>query len=113
MAGTITYIAPVDYGQGKIFGKKNKWIAVKRNYGNKQKGCAYGGVRDLVNHPVTNDEKTQRSTFAIIAKNVAKRRKHNSPTFEQDMAAYMTQRDQPGGIGTFVKWLWADEQSKL
>ena len=112
MAGVITYIAPVDNASGKIFGKKNKWTAVTRTFGNKKKGCMFGGVRDMLNHPITEDEIAARNRFKTIATKVAARRKKSSPTYEQDSIAFLTQRDQAGGIKSFQKWLWMDEKSK-
>lgn len=113
MAGIITYIAPVDYASGRIFGKKNKWTAVKRTFGNKQRGCAFGGQRNMLTHPVTEDEVAARNRFKTIATNVAKRRKKSSPTYEADTIAFLTQRDQAGGIDSFQKWLWMDEKGKI
>lgn len=106
MAGTITYIAPVDYGQGKIFGKKNKWTAVKRSFGNKQKGCSYGGDRNMLEHPITEGEIAQHETFGNKAKLVNARLKMTSSTYEQDLAAFIAQRDLPGGYKTMKKYLW-------
>ena len=45
MAGTITYIAPIEKASGKIFGKKCRFVAVTRKKGNRLNGCAVTGVR--------------------------------------------------------------------
>mgnify|MGYP003537130052 FL=1 len=45
MAGSIFYLAPVDNASGKIFGKKQKFVAVRRKQGKRQRGCAAMGER--------------------------------------------------------------------
>lgn len=71
MAGTVTYIAPVDYTSGKTFGKRNKWTAVHRAGRSLERNCSYGNGRNLVTHPYSEDEKNQHQLF----KDVAKKRK--------------------------------------
>ena len=56
MAGSIFYLAPVENASGKIFGKKQVFVAVRRVWGKRKKGCSVTGERDLVNHPMTEDE---------------------------------------------------------
>ena len=67
MAGTINYLAPVDNASGKIFGKKEKFVAVTRNWGNRRRGCSATGQRDLKNHPITQAEKDHHAQFAAVA----------------------------------------------
>ena len=67
MAGTITYIAPVDYGQGKIFGKKEKFTSVTRSFGNKQRGCMATTKRNLTIKPYTEGENSQHARFKAAA----------------------------------------------
>lgn len=67
MAGKLIYMAPIENASGKIFGKKERFISVKRSFGNKQKGCAVSGTRNLMTHPVTENEKAQRDSFKAAA----------------------------------------------
>ena len=67
MAGTINYLAPVDNASGKIFGKKEKFVAVTRNWGNRRRGCSATGQRDMKNHPVTQKELDHRKKFGIVS----------------------------------------------
>ena len=45
MAGSVFYLAPVDNASGKIFGRKQKFVAVRRKRGKRQRGCAVIGER--------------------------------------------------------------------
>ena len=101
MAGKITYLAPVDNASGKIFGKKEKFIAVTRNWGNRRKGCAVTGQRDLVNHPYTEKEVSHRSKFATIARMVTARMQDPSKMVE-DQQAFREQTE----YDTMRKFLW-------
>ena len=67
MAGTINYLAPVDNASGKIFGKKEKFVAVTRNWGNRRRGCSTTGKRNLKDHPISQAEKDHRAKFAAVA----------------------------------------------
>ena len=67
MAGTINYLAPVDNASGKIFGKKEKFVAVTRNWGNRRRGCSTTGKRNLKDHPITQAEKDHQAKFAAVA----------------------------------------------
>ena len=73
MAGSITYLAPVDNASGKIFGKKQRFVAVKRNWGNRRRGCSATGERDLKNHPMTQAEIDHHTKFAAVAASVSAR----------------------------------------
>ena len=101
MAGTIEYIAPVENASGKIFGKKSRFIAVKRTYGNRRRGCAVTGQRDLVNHPYTEKEVSHRSKFATIARMVTARMQDPSKMVE-DQQAFREQTE----YDTMRKYLW-------
>lgn len=68
MAGNIFYLAPVENASGKIFGKKQKFVAVRRVWGKRQRGCSVTGERDYVNHPLTTAEKDHQTRFAAICK---------------------------------------------
>ena len=90
MAGKISYLAPVDNASGKIFGKKQKFMAVTRNWGNRRRGCSVTGERDLKNHPVTQAETDHRTKFAAVA--AAARARMADPTqMQADQLAYKAQ----------------------
>ena len=101
MAGTIEYIAPVENASGKIFGKKSRFIAVKRTYGNRRKGCAVTGQRDLVNHPYTESEVAQQTKFGTISRMVTARMADPSKMTE-DQQAFREQSE----YDTMRKFLW-------
>ena len=67
MAGSILYLAPVENASGKIFGKKQVFVAVRRVWGKRQKGCSVTGERDLKNHPVTQKELDLRKKFSAVS----------------------------------------------
>ena len=67
MAGSIFYLAPVENASGKIFGKKQVFVAVRRVWGKRKKGCSVTGERDLKNHPITQAEKDHQAKFAAVA----------------------------------------------
>lgn len=71
------------------------------------------GKRNLGERPYTAKEVAQHNKFSAISKNVAARMDIMSSTYNQDMAAFMAQRDLPDGIRRFRPWLWADEKKKL
>ena len=73
MAGTIEYIAPVENASGKIFGKKSRFVAVTRNWGNRRKGCSVTGKRNMNDHPLTQAEIDHRTKFGAIARLVSAR----------------------------------------
>ena len=73
MAGTINYLAPVDNASGKIFGKKEKFVAVTRNWGNRRRGCSTTGKRNLKDHPITQAEIDHHTKFAAVAASVSAR----------------------------------------
>lgn len=101
MAGKITYLAPVDNASGKIFGKKERFTAVTRSYGNYRRGCTATGKRDLVNHPYTEEEKAHKIKFAAIAKAVLLRMA-NPSQIAQDQQAFREQTE----YNTLRKYLW-------
>lgn len=90
MAGTVTYIAPVENASGKIFGQKSRFVAVTRNWGKRQRGCSVIGQRDLKNKPVTEKELNHRSKFAAVC--AATRSRMADPSqAAADMAAFKSQ----------------------
>ena len=90
MAGSISYLAPVDNASGKIFGKKEKFTAVTRNWGKRPRGCAATGQRDLKNKPYTEQELNHRAKFkAVVA--ATHSRMADSSKAAADMAAFKAQ----------------------
>ena len=101
MAGIISYLAPVDNASGKIFGKKQKFMAVKRTWGNRQRGCAVTGERDMKNHPLTEKEKAIRAKFTAVS--AATRERMQDPTkLPQDQQAFAAQSKYK----TFYRFVW-------
>ena len=87
MAGSVFYLAPVDNASGKIFGKKQKWMAVRRLTGKRQRGCAVTGVRST---KPTDKETAWREKFAEIC--AATRQRMEDPSFmASDQAAFAKQ----------------------
>ena len=101
MAGKITYLAPVDNASGKIFGKKQSFVAVTRSFGNRRRGCSVTGQRDLVNHPYTESEVAQQTKFGTIARMVTARMADPSKMTE-DQQAFREQTE----YDTMRKFLW-------
>ena len=90
MAGSINYLAPVDNASGKIFGKKQKFTAVTRNWGKRPRGCSATGQRDLKNKPYTEKELNHRAKFTAVA--AATRSRMADPSqAAADMAAFKSQ----------------------
>ena len=99
MAGSIYYLAPVESASGKIFGKKEKWVAVRRLTGKRQRGCSVVGVRTT---PVSDEEKQYRTYWGQLAAAVAARLK--DPVKQpQDQAAFKAQTEH----STLRKYVWA------
>ena len=101
MAGKITYLAPVDNASGKIFGKKQSFVAVTRSFGNRRKGCAVTGQRDLVNHPYTESEVAQQTKFGTISRMVTARMADPSKMVE-DQQNFRAQTEYK----TMRQYLW-------
>ena len=64
MAGSIFYLAPVDNASGKIFGKKQKFVAVRRKQGKRQRGCAAMGERST---KFSQDELARQERFGAVS----------------------------------------------
>ena len=99
MAGSVFYLAPVDNASGKIFGKKQKFVAVRRLTGKRQRGCSVMGERST---PVSDEEKQYRTYWGQLAAAVAARMK--DPVKQpQDQAAFKAQTEH----STLRKYVWA------
>jgi hypothetical protein len=87
MAGSIFYLAPVENASGKIFGKKQKWLAVRRLTGKRQKGCSVTGERST---DFSEQELVRQTRFGAICQATIERMK--DPTkYNQDLAAFKKQ----------------------
>ena len=90
MAGTISYLAPVDNASGKIFGKKQRFMAVTRKTGKRIRGCAATSPRNLVEHPYSEAEQARKTKFTAVA--AAVRECLGDPTKKtQDQIAFKEQ----------------------
>ena len=90
MAGTITYLAPIEKASGKIFGLKSRFVAVSRSWGKRQRGCSATTPRDLKNNPYTEKELAHRAKFTAVA--AATRSRMADPSqAAADMAAFKAQ----------------------
>ena len=106
MAGTINYIAPVDNASGKIFGKKEKFVAVTRNWGKRRKGCSVTGKRDLKNKPYSPDELARYSKFTAVCE-ATRARLADTEMMNQDAQAYRAQSDKYNSLWHYVfKQVW-------
>ena len=105
MAGTISYLAPVDNASGKIFGKKQKFVAVRRKVGKRQRGCAATGERTT---PVTSHEQELREKFAAASAATLTRMRDPNQVAE-DQAAFANQKK----YATLRGYIFAQEYKKL
>ena len=103
MAGTITYIAPVEKASGKIFGKKCRFVAVTRKKGNRRNGCAVTGVRTTKRTP--NELAVQAKFKAVQA---AVRLRLQDPEYiSVDQAAYNANKHLYTSLWHYVwKQVW-------
>ena len=102
MAGTINYLAPVDNASGKIFGKKQKWVAVRRKVGKRLRGCCVTGERVA---PIKPGEITQRQKFSAVMTAIMARLK-NTEYIAADMAAFAAQSKYSTLRGYVFKQEW-------
>ena len=58
--------------------------------------------------PVSRDELAKRERFTAVSRAVANRAQ-NLSTLTQDQEAYIAQKNQPGGLKSFKKYLWSLE----
>ena len=87
MAGSVFYLAPVENASGKIFGLKQKWMAVRRLTGKRQRGCAVSGERTT---PYSQDEMAHQEKFKAVAAATRLRMKDPGKVM-QDQAAFKEQ----------------------
>jgi hypothetical protein len=101
MAGSIFYLAPVDNASGKIFGMKQKFIAVRRLRGKRQRGCAVLGERIT---PYSQDELAHQEKFKAVAAATRLRMKDPGKVM-QDQAAFKEQSKYK----TFYRYVFNQE----
>ena len=99
----ITWKEPYETVRGK-FSKKSELINKLTPTG--QQIAHRQGVRNVTEHPVTQDELAAHALFKKRQAMVAERRKPESSTYLSDLAAFKAQKAQ-GGYTTFVKYLWS------
>lgn len=104
MAGSISYIAPIENASGKIFGKKSRFTAVTRTWGNCKCGCTWQGYRDLVAKPYTESEKARKAKFTAVAAAVVIRLA-NPEYIDADKAAFNAQTEYK----TLRQYVWNQE----
>ena len=103
MAGTITYIAPIEKASGKIFGKKSRFVAVTRKKGNRINGCAVTSTRTT---PATANELAQRTKFTNVQA-LVRDRLQDPEYISVDQAAYAANRDKYNSLWAYVwKQVW-------
>ena len=90
MAGSIFYLAPVENASGKIFGKKQKFIAVRRLAGDRKRGCSVQGERTT---KFSQDELAHQDKFTAVVKSTRSRMKDPSKVMA-DQAAYKAVQSQ-------------------
>ena len=90
MAGSITYLAPVDNASGNIFGKKQKFIAVRRLTGDRKRGCSVQGERTT---KFSQDELARQDKFSAVSASTRARMKDPSKVMA-DQAAYKAVQSQ-------------------
>ena len=103
MAGTITYIAPIEKASGKIFGKKCRFVAVTRKKGNRLNGCAVTGVRTT---KLTPNELAVKAKFKAVQ--AAVRLRLQDPEYiSVDQAAYNANKHLYNSLWHYVwKQVW-------
>ena len=98
MAGSVFYLAPVDNASGKIFGKKQKFVAVRRKRGKRQRGCAMIGERTT---PYGASELAWQEMFAQIC--AATRDRMMDPNhLPSDQVGFIKQTKYK----TFYQYVW-------
>ena len=98
MAGSVFYLAPVDNASGKIFGKKQKFVAVRRKRGKRQRGCAVIGERTT---PYGANEIAWQEKFAQIC--AATRDRMMDPNYiASDQVGFIKQTKYK----TFYQYVW-------
>ena len=105
MAGSIFYLAPVDNASGKIFGKKERFVAVRRLLGKRQRGCCVTGERTT---PVTEAETQWRSMFAQISA-ATHVRMADSEQMKVDQLAFREQTKYK----TLYQYVWNEVRKEL
>ena len=105
MAGSVFYLAPVDNASGKIFGKKQKFVAVRRKRGKRQRGCAVTGERIT---PYGANELAWQETFAQICA-ATRERMIDPTTLAQDQLNFRNQTK----YDTFYHYLWNEVRTEM
>lgn len=99
-----TFAYPVEKICGKI--SKNSRVIHACTASGKQVTYLQG-TRDLLKHPVSQDELDNMALFKRRQAAVAARRKKTASTYSADMAAYRTQLESDTPILGFQAYLWS------
>ncbi len=117
MAKATVGAAGIEYIQGAMLKPKkqnghkhgNYLIMTHRSAPTTNPNCQriYSKPADAYNRttPPGEDELRARTRFSVVRQLVEQRRK-NLATMSQDQAAFLAQKDTPGGKKTFMSYLW-------
>ena len=115
--GKVTYSPGIEYVNGALAKAKKKeghrcgdyLIGTHRTAPTTNPDCTRLYIRKGATYERTTlpsqDELDARARFAAVSRAVATR-KQNLATIATDQAAFVAQKDQPGGKKTFVSYLW-------
>jgi hypothetical protein len=116
--GKVTYSPGIEYVNGALAKAKKKeghrcgdyLIGTHRTAPTTNPDCTRLYIRKGATYERTTlpsqDELDARARFAAVSRAVATR-KQNLATIAADQAAFVAQKDQPGGKKTFVSYLWS------
>jgi len=112
----VVWSAGIDHVSGALSkpGKKGQHscakmlLATHRTAATESKDCNRIYLREKVTRstPISDDERLLRLRFKTVSQAVALRAK-NLSTITADQAAFVAQKDTPGGKKTFKAYLWA------
>ena len=120
--GKVKYATGIDHVSGSLAKPKVKdghscgtyLIGTHRNAPTTNPDCTRLFIREADTYkrttPVTSEETRVRNRFAAIAAAVAARAKDLSK-ISADQAAFVAQKDQPGGKSTMKAYLWSLEKA--
>ena len=116
--GKVTYSPGIEYVNGALAKAKKKeghrcgdyLIGTHRTAPTTNPDCTRLYIRKGATYERTTlpsqDELDARARFSAVSRAVATR-KQNLATIAADQAAFVAQKDQPGGKKTFVSYLWS------
>ena len=96
----VVYLDPIDYISGKI-ARRFRTIYCHRTDSDRR----YTTVRSTRKTPLTDNELVARELFRARARWV-KQRKEDLSKVTQDQAAFIAQKNLPGGAKTMLSYYW-------